>query len=270
MQFLLCDPQFFTVCYEINPWMDKKIAVDGKLAGKQWQALKETLLQCGAKLHIMEPADEWPDMVFTANAGLIYGKKVVLSRFHHPERQGERAYFEAWFKQAGFEVVAEEFLQHSNNLTKSPFFEGAGDALFAGDTLFAGFGFRTDIEYYHGLSALGIHKIVFCELVDSRFYHIDTCFCPLNAKQAIWWPGAFSQTSQKKMHEAIELFAVPEEEAARFACNAVVVGKQVILPWGCPQTQEQLEKWGYTVHSCDMSEFLKAGGACKCLTLALD
>jgi len=66
------------------------------------------------------------------------------------------------------------------------------------------------------------------------------------------------------------VFAVPENEAKHFACNAVVLGKHVIMPANCPETKNHLEHKGFTVFECDMSEFIKAGGACKCLTLLLD
>ena len=102
------------------------------------------------------------------------------------------------------------------------------------------------------------------------FYHLDTCFCPLNAELAIWYPPAFTPDSQERMSKQIELIPVVAEEAKRFACNAVVLNKQVILPTYCPQISAALEKRGFTVYACDMDEYLKAGGACKCLTLKLN
>lgn len=274
MEYLVCEPRHYGVHYEINPWMHTGKPADELVAQQQWQVLKETLIQCGAQLHVLTQPKGWPDIVFTANAGLVYKKQVVLSHFRHHERQGERPYFEAWFKAAGFNIMATPETDYQmvdgQRTYAGPCFEGAGDALFAGDVLFAGYGFRTDFEFYEQIRVLGITQLVFCELVDPRFYHIDTCFCPLNAKQAIWWPKAFTSESQQRMEQALELFAVPEDEALRFACNAVVVGNYVVIPSNCPETRAILTKLGYTVRDCEMGEFLKAGGACKCLTLALD
>lgn len=261
MKLLMCHPDFYGIEYEINPWMDKNIDANSATASKQWRGLYETLLGCDAQIELVSPAQGWPDMVFTANAGLFYKNKIILAHFKHKERQGETPYFKAWFAQAGYEVIA-----GSETLP----FEGAGDALQAGDTLFAGYGFRTDRRFYEQISYFDQSKIVFCELVDPHFYHLDTCFCPLNDSQAIWYPQAFTPETQKRMANAIELFAVTAEEASCFACNAVVLNKNIVLPTGCPQITATLNRLGFTVHACEMGEYLKAGGACKCLTLRID
>lgn len=260
-KILMCAPKHFTVSYEINPWMNKRIAVDHRLATAQWDKLKSTLIGCGAEIHLVEQQPGLPDMVFTANAAMMMGKKVYLSQFKFPERQGERRHFESWFKQAGYEVYGDT----EDN------FEGAGDILQAGEKLFAAFGFRTDERVYQRIRDLWQLKnpLITCKLVDPRFYHIDTCFCPITDKLAIWFPKAFDSKSQAQMENNIELLAVPEKEAERFACNSVVIGKQVVTPGDCPETGKILEKRGYQVHNCEMTEFLKAGGACKCLTLAI-
>jgi N-dimethylarginine dimethylaminohydrolase len=204
-------------------------------------------------------------MVFTANAGLLLGDQILLAYFKHPERQGETTYFRKWFQQAGYKIMNDT----GENVGANSF-EGAGDALLAGHKLFAGHGFRTEKRFYEQLSVVAPYELIYCELVNPNFYHIDTCFCPLNATQAIWYPGAFSPTTQKNMAANIELFAVTEQEAKRFACNAIVLNKNIILPTECPQITATLEKLGFTVHACAMTEYLKAGGACKCLTLRLD
>lgn len=259
VRILMCEPKYYQVVYEINPWMHRQIKVEESLARQQWEKLKNIIEQNGAKVELVEPQPGWPDMVFTANAGLVYKDKVYLSHFKYPERQGERKYYGEWFKQAGFDLLGDE----------NYFFEGAGDALFAGQKLFAASGFRSDKNIYPEIKKMGNFDIELCELVDPYFYHIDTCFCPLNDRQAIWWPGAFSEKSRAMMEKEIELHAIPEEEAKHFACNAVILDKHVIIPSGCDKTAEILRKLGFTPHQTDMSEFIKAGGACKCLTLKL-
>ncbi len=42
------------------------------------------------------------------------------------------------------------------------------------------------------------------------------------------------------------------------------------MPRGAAPVGRQLEAWGFDPVAVDVSEFLKAGGACRCLTLALD
>ena len=192
-RWLLCRPTYFDVKYKINPWMDTKRQPHLTVAQAQWQELHHTLLRLGAWIEYVDPEQTQPDMVFTANAGLVKGKKFVLSRFKFKERQGEEPGFEAWFRDEEYEVLK----------VKSGSFEGEGDALFAGsdqNTLFVGYGFRTDRLVVDEIaSLLEIKNAIPCQLVDDRFYHIDTCFCPLNEKQALYFPGAFSEESKKSM-----------------------------------------------------------------------
>jgi N-dimethylarginine dimethylaminohydrolase len=61
-----------------------------------------------------------------------------------------------------------------------------------------------------------------------------------------------------------------DDEALTFCANSVVVGRVVVMPATPPSVGRQLEAWGFEVTTCDVSEFLKAGGGCRCLTLALD
>ena len=263
MKILMCRPDYFGIEYEINPWMDISKKVAYNTAVNQWNKLHETIEKCGAQIEMVAPVSGWPDMVFTANAGLFYKNKIILPHFKHKERQGELPYMQAWFRKNGYDF--------GNEITSStPNYEGAGDSLLAGDILFAGYGFRSDRSFYESEKIFDQAKIIYCELVDPFFYHIDTCFCPLTDKLALWYPHAFSKASQQNMSAAIELIPVVEEEARRFACNTIVLGRHVIMPANCPITANELTKRGFEVHACDMSEFLKAGGACKCLTLRID
>jgi len=62
---------------------------------------------------------------------------------------------------------------------------------------------------------------------------------------------------------------VSVEEAQQFACNAVVVGRKAVIPRTCRRLAADLEKRGFTVYPLDFSEFIKAGGAARCLTLGI-
>lgn len=262
MRILMCRPDYYGIQYEINPWMNIKFKVNHSHAVNEWEHLYQTIKKIGAEVELVSPMSGWPDMVFTANAGLLYEKKIILSHFKYKERQGETPYFKNWFLQAGFSLI--------NEKSSTPYFEGAGDALPSGNTLFAGYGFRTERHFYEEADFLNQKQLVYCELINPYFYHLDTCFCPLNAQLAIWYPPAFSLDSQKNMQKHITLISVDEDEAKRFACNAVVIEKHVILPTGCPKISRALKEAGFEIHTCEMTEYLKAGGACKCLTLRLD
>lgn len=262
MRVLMCKPDYYTINYEINPWMNKTKPSHHPTAVKQWNHLYETIKKCGATIDLIMPAQNCPDMVFTANAGLWFENKIILSHFKYTQRQTEEPYFRAWFTEQGFSLL------HANADTQTHF-EGAGDALLAGETIFAGFGFRTDKKFYEQASYFNPANLVYCELTDPYFYHLDTCFCPINKNLAIWYPNAFTKASQKLIQAEIELIKVEPAEAKNFACNAVVLDKNIILPTGCPILTKELTQHGFNVHECEMTEYLKAGGACKCLTLML-
>jgi N-dimethylarginine dimethylaminohydrolase len=158
-------------------------------------------------------------------------------------------------------------------LEKGLFFEGAGDLLGFPECWFGGYRQRSDIRAFPVLSERFHREIIPLELVDTRFYHLDTCFCPLSGGELLYYPFAFDRYGQTAIAERIpneHRVSVPEDEALRFACNAVCVGKHVVLPSECPTTERLLQDRGYQTHSIPLDEFMKSGGSAKCLTLALD
>ena len=156
-------------------------------------------------------------------------------------------------------------------LPPGSYFEGAGDAQFCGETLFAGYRFRSDVRSHQWVGErLGV-EVLPLELVDPRFYHLDTCFCPLAPDWALYYPGALDEYGRSVLRDRIpNLIEVAAEEAISFSCNAVVVGKTVVLNQGAPKLAETLEQAGYAVRPLEFSEFIKSGGSAKCLTLRID
>jgi lysine-ketoglutarate reductase/saccharopine dehydrogenase-like protein (TIGR00300 family) len=264
-RFLMCPPDFYEVDYVINPWMEGNIHKSSReAAASQWQALC-SLLEKHAAVERIVPQPGLPDMVFTANAGLVVGKKFVLSSFLHRERQGEEAHFKKWFKMQGFEVF---------ELPQDLPFEGAGDALpdRAGDFLWAGYGFRSELDSHPHLARwLGL-EVVSLRLIDPRFYHLDTCLCPLEEGWLLYYPQAFDAYSNRVIEQRVpdeKRIEVSEAEAARFACNAVNVGRKLFVSLIGATLRGQLEAAGFEVIETALTEFMKAGGAAKCLTLHL-
>ncbi|GMR34503.1 hypothetical protein PMAYCL1PPCAC_04698, partial [Pristionchus mayeri] len=269
--FLMVRPTLFDkVVYSINPWMDPESKpVNRELAKSQWNILKGTIENAGGNTHVMESdsATGWPDLVFSANGAVVRGKKAYLASFLHPERRGERKFFEAWFKENGFETCGRDDIA----------FEGAGDALWCGKNnslLFAGVGPRTDIRTLSDIAEKlddgSGFKVIGCKLIDPRFYHIDVAFCPLSDELALWFPGAFDPVTQHNMkNEDIELVPVTVEDAGFFSCNAIVVGKTVIMAETTTKVAKIVEKLGFNPIFIDMSEFIKSGGSCKSCTLEI-
>ncbi len=226
-RILMCRPDHYGIEYEINPWMSRAHGSNSEAAHRQWQGLYEALVGLGVQVELMTPQPGLPDLVFTANAGLIFGLRFFSSRFRHEVRARETPYFDAWFAEHGFTV---------EHLPEGTFFEGAGDALFCGRTLFAGYRIRSDVGGHQQLGLILKRQVLPLELVNKHFYHLDTCFCPLAPGEAIWYPDAFDAYGKKVIEKHIpRLLAVNEAEAKRFGCNAVVVGKAVITNTGCPQ-----------------------------------
>jgi N-dimethylarginine dimethylaminohydrolase len=259
---LMCPPDYYGIEYEINPWMNRGRASTPERAQKQWHQLHTTLCNLGAKVELMTPQEGVPDLVFTANAGLMFQQRFFSSRFRHPERARETPFFDAWFAEHGYTV---------EHLPDGIYFEGAGDALFCGAALFAGYRIRSDVNGHQWLGKVLQRQVLPVELVNSFFYHLDTCFCPLAPGEAIWYPDAFDAYGRKVIQTHIpKLIAANKAEAHCFGCNAVVIGKTVVLNAGSDQLAEDLRAWGYTPIAVELDEFIKSGGSAKCLTLRLD
>tara|TARA_Y100000034_G_scaffold103692_1_gene129563 strand:+ start:33719 stop:34525 length:807 start_codon:yes stop_codon:yes gene_type:complete len=261
---LMCRPEFYSVDYEINSWMHVENRVDSRLATEQWIRLHHMIIRCGGYVEYIEQQVGCPDMVFTANAGIIKGNKFFASTFHYLERRAEEKYWVEWFLDNGYEVSKMPAKLDLN-------FEGAGDCLEWGNHLIYGHGPRSSndsgriagkrIGYDEG-------KIKRVGLVSDQFYHLDTCFCPLNSETALVYPPAF-EGFKSTAADVGKLIAVGKKDAMKFACNSVIIGDHCIMPSGCEETANKVAEHGFKVHLIDMSEFIKAGGACKCLTLEL-
>ena len=259
---LMCPPDYYDVAYEINPWMSVRKKPDHEKAKKQWQDFYRLLTEkLKVRVELMKPAPKLPDLVFTANAGLVHKRRFVRANFRHRERRAEASFYGDWFRKNKWIV---------KQIPPVFYFEGEGDALFLGRELYTGYHFRSDIEAHEFVAdtlEVPYHAL---ELVDKRFYHLDTCFAPLDEKTALVYLPAFDTYSQEILREMVpDLVEVPEEEALRFACNALVIPPDVVLNAGVPKTMKLLQLRGFHPHELGFSEFIKAGGSAKCLALRL-
>lgn len=263
--FLMCPPTLYDVNYVINPWMAGNVNRSSREnATRQWENL-HTALTGVARVELLGQQAGSPDMVFTANAGLVRKGVVALSRFLHAERQGEEPHFRKWFDDCGFAV---------RELPRAVPFEGEGDALFEADDsrLWAGHGMRSRRASHDYLWATWGIEVLSLQLIDPRFYHLDTCFCPLFGGYLLYYPDAFNAESQTRIasrYDGGKRIAVSVSDALRFACNAINVGKTIILNEVSPELVSVLKGHGFNVIQVALNEFLKAGGAAKCLVLRL-
>jgi N-dimethylarginine dimethylaminohydrolase len=262
-ELLLCPPDHYGIEYEINPWMSRARGAEAAVAQKQWKDLHATLSKLNFTIHLVPPQPKLPDMVFTANAGLAVGKKFIPSNFRHKERAGEAPHFVRWMEKHGYE---------SAWLPEGLYFEGEGDALFGGDTLFCGYKFRSDIQSHRAVADILGCLVISVELVDPRFYHLDTCFCPLADGWLMYYPPAFDLASQETITMLVppeKRIDVGEKDAFLFACNAVDINGRVFMNDASATLQSWVRAAGFKLTLTPLSEFIKAGGAAKCLTLKL-
>jgi len=263
ISFLMCAPDHYDVDYVINPWMEGNIHRSSRdRAVEQWQKLYKTI-ESLAEVRLITPQKGVPDLVFTANAGMILGDIAIVSRFFHKERQGEEPYFKAWFEENGYKVF---------ELPPELPFEGAGDALLdrEGRWLWAGYGFRSELDSHPYLAKWLDIEVLSLRLMDNRFYHLDTCFCPLTGGYLLYYPPAFDHYSNQIIEMRVpaeKRIPISEPDALNFACNTVNIDRTVIMNKASVELKHTLEQKGFKVLETPLTEFLKAGGAAKCLTL---
>jgi N-dimethylarginine dimethylaminohydrolase len=269
---LMCPPAYFDVVEIKNPFMEGQLnKVRHNEAVKQWEELKSAFEKTGIEVHVIDPLKGCEDMVFCANpifCGLD-GKgrrKCVLSKMKHESRKREGASFVNWLGAHGYEVIDLRQQPHT--------FEGGGDAIWhpGRAMIWGGYGERTDPEIYGLLSAVFNVPVCILQRVDSRFYHLDTCFCPIDGETVLLYAPAFTETGLSLIKRLFaRIIEVDEiETVENFACNATaLLGKYVFIQKGASKTAQQLRELGYEVIEVETGEFLKSGGSVFCMKSAI-
>lgn len=260
-RYLMCEPKYFTVEYSINPWMDPSAPTSAELAVKQWTELADTYRRFGHRVDTIRPVPGLPDMVFAANSGTVVDGRVLGARFRAPQRTAEADHFRRWFLDHGFRDV----------LMPTAVNEAEGDFAWTGQLLLAGTGFRTDpAAHSEAQEVLGV-PVVSLQLVDPRFYHLDTAlFVLAEGKNAhiAYYPEAFSPGSQRVLARLFpDAIIANAADAECLGLNGVSDGRNVILPMEATHLAERLIHTGYEPTFVDISELRKAGGGPKCCTL---
>ena len=193
-RILMCPPDYYGIEYEINPWMSRSPERSARWRSGSGNSLRDTLRRArgsgradGAaarparpRLHRQRRADLSTPR--SSAAGSATRSAPASRRTSTP---GSREH--------GFTV---------EHLPEGMYYEGAGDALFCGETLFAGYRIRSDAAAHQWLGEkLGV-RVLPLELVNPRFYHLDTCFCPLAPGEAIYFPDAFDAYGRRVLEDA--------------------------------------------------------------------
>lgn len=255
----MCPPTHFDVVYAINPWMDPARPVDRDLAVRQWTGLRTAYEALGHHVEVVAPEPGLPDMVYAANSAFVLDGIALLARFQHPQRRGEEPAYARWFAAHGFTVVQPDHVH-----------EGEGDLVLVGDTILAGSGFRTDPAAHRDVARIFEREVVGLELVDPRFYHLDTALFALGPDQVAYFPAAFSPDSRRVLRARYpDAIVADEADALAFGLNAICDGRHVVLPAPAEGMAKRLDDAGWVPVPIDLSELLRGGGSVKCCTLEL-
>ena len=263
--YVMCTPSHFAVEYAINPWMDPTVPVDAERATAQWDTLRHTFLELGHRVDVIAPVPGQPDMVFAANGGITVGGRTYGAMFRHAQRESEAAAFAGFLRAQGLDVTEPT---HVN--------EGEGDFLVLSSVILAGTGFRTALEAHIEAAETLDRPVVSLQLVDPRFYHLDTALAVLDdgggaaPADIAYYPGAFSPHSRRTLRELFpDAVQVSEMDALVLGLNAVSDGRNVVLPTAASEFAATLKARGYRPVPVELGELLKSGGSVKCCTMEL-
>ncbi len=276
-RFVMCRPDYFEVSYAINPWMDPTAWSGNQVeftsrAQREWDGLVRTFSELGAEVEQQAPAQGAPDLVFTANAAVVLDGKALLARFLDGERRVEEPHNSAYFEG----LKAQGVLHDVRALPHGMYQEGAGDCSWdATRGLFwAGYGQRSRREACDLIEDYFGRPVVPLELVDPRFYHVDTCLSMLASGHILYYPPAFSADSVKLLEReaggAEWLIPAGEEDASKLAVNLVNIGRSLVMAACSEELERRFADIGFRVVRAPLTAFGMSGGAAFCLTLRLD
>lgn len=270
---MVVNPKYFDVKYVINPHMEGHIGdINFSEANSEWEKLKSAYENLGLYVHEVPPQPEFPDMVFCANQSLPNvkadgTKEVIMSVMHSPQRKGEVPHIEKVYEESSYDVIHLDETQFTD-------FEGMGDAIwhFKKRLIWGGYGYRSSSDVYSHIAETLNTPVIALELVDEKFYHLDTCLCVLNEETALIYTKAFTEDGLKKIRSIFTTVIEANQHEAEdlFACNATSPdGKNVFIQKGCVEVNQKLEDLGFIVHEFSTDEFLKSGGSVFCMKMML-
>ena len=263
--FLMCPPEWYAVDYVLNPWMAGNVHRSSRdLAFAQWKGI-HNVLRGLSDVRLLHPEPGCPDMVFLGHGALVHHGVAAVSSFAHSQRRPESSFLRRWLTSQGFLLW---------ETPRETAFEGEGDITFADDgaMLWAAHGVRTCRSSHQHIGNAWHLPVRSLHLVDPRFYHLDTCFAPLQGGFLLYFPGAFDAPSRALIevaYPAEKRIAVGETDATRMACCALNIGSNVFTGELTRDLAQRLFDTGFDVVQLELSEFIKGGGGAKSLALRL-
>ncbi len=258
-RFYLCPPDHFQIRYAINAWMDVNNPVDPARASEQWQSLYETYRRLGADVQVLDPEPGVSEFTFPGDSIFLFGDTAVSSRFRHPERDPEVAPMARRFASRGYTV---------HPLPEGLHLEGNAEAIYWHGQLFGGHGLRSDRAALLHLGTLLDIEVHTFEIREP-YFHFDVTFFPIDKSLAAYNPAAFNADGMRLLERLCpDLIPVDEAEARVLACNGISLNHTVVVSTPLARRFiEAVRARGKEVVALDLSEFRKAGGGAKCLTL---
>lgn len=274
--FLMTDSSHFGVTYQINPWMRPDAwradpVAQRAAAVQSATGLRIALAAIGARVETIPAVEDLPDLVFPANAAIVLDGRALVARFRHPERQGEEAIFRATFVGLQARGLIAEVIDLPDDVLQ----EGAGDCIWDADRSFfwAGHGQRSTANSLPVIEKIFGQHVVGLELATDRFYHLDTCFCPLAGGKVLYYPPAFTADALAAIHAHVrpeDRIDATDEDAGAFCVNAVNIGHHILMAKAPQSLRVRLRGAGYSIAEVDLAPFILSGGGAYCMTLRLD
>ncbi|MFW6220076.1 MAG: dimethylarginine dimethylaminohydrolase family protein [Nanoarchaeota archaeon] len=260
-EIVMCNPKFYDVIYEINPWMKISNKVNKELAKKQWNNLKNNFTKNNVKVNVLIPNKNCPDMVFTANHGIVLNDSFIASNFLKQERKFEiiKAVDQIMKLLPGFKY----------NQCPYPF-EGEAELFHLKDNIYiGGYNKRTVLESHFWFEKNYKLKIYPLFIKNSKFYHLDTCLTIRN-NIIYLYEDAFLKKDVDNLKKKFKVICVSKEIAMAFGMNCIQLKNSLITPIKDLRLRDELKKIFQTkIIYNDMSEFIKSGGACFCSKMIL-
>lgn len=264
-RYLMVRPDHFRIDYVINPYMSTNDQPDPKLALKQWDSLRQAIVDAGGSVEVVAQRADSPDMVYAMNLGLAASDgRAMLSHMRFEPRRHESLTAAEWFTGNGFA------LGRTGSDGVGPHFE-SGDAFVFGDALVAGYGPRTEADALTRLATEWDIRVRGLRIAHEGMYHLDLPFCPVDSTHALVYPAAFDEASRAELYRIVaDPIVLTDDEAFAFSANSIVVNETIIMPACSGRLHDILTGLGLRVVVLDLTEFHKGGGSARCLTNPLD
>ena len=247
---------------DLHEWGTHPCRFDRGAATAQWEGLRTVLEHLAVDVRTIPGRDGLPDLMFTADNALIDGDRAIVSHFRHRQRCGEARVVAQWLERAGYEV---------HTVPPEYDFEGSGHAVTCGRPIFGGWFLHRERLALEWIGETLDRPVVPLRLISDRYDRLDSCFRPLAPGIALYVPGAFDSAGRAMLEEHVEtLIPVCHSEAKRMAASAVAVGRTVIVPTQCPDTEASLLDAGFQTRAVDVAAFATLGGGINGLILRLD